>query len=63
MPFKNSNNQNQANEQSQWYVNNEDCSHPEHDPPQHMVLKPGTHVWICPGCGNEQKIIVLPASL
>ncbi len=34
------------------------CMHPEHNPPSHMVLQPGLHVWVCPGCGQEQQIVV-----
>ena len=32
------------------------CRNPEHDPPSHMVLAPGVHIWVCPGCGKEQVI-------
>ena len=29
------------------------CSHPEHDPPSHIVLEPGTYKHTCPSCGEE----------
>jgi len=28
------------------------CLHPEHNPPTHIVLKPGTYRYTCPGCGK-----------
>jgi hypothetical protein len=28
------------------------CHHPEHNPPGHIVLQPGTYVHTCPGCGQ-----------
>jgi hypothetical protein len=28
------------------------CSHPEHKPPMHIVLEPGTYKHTCPGCGK-----------
>jgi len=27
------------------------CVHPEHDPPNMIVLKPGTYTYKCPACG------------
>lgn len=27
------------------------CTHPEHGPPTHIVLEPGTWEHTCPGCG------------
>lgn len=45
-------------EQQTWEVWNNPCTHPEHNPPSHMVLPPGMHVWVCPGCGREQTIAV-----
>lgn len=32
------------------------CMHPEHNPPNMMVLPPGVHVWRCPACGQEVTI-------
>ncbi len=29
------------------------CGHPEHNPPNMMVLKPGICEHICPGCGKK----------
>ena len=29
------------------------CKNPEHNPPQHIFLKPGKYKWKCPECGNE----------
>lgn len=34
------------------------CSHPEHNPPMHIALRPGTYEWICPACGNKQIVVV-----
>lgn len=28
------------------------CLHPEHNPPGHMVFKPGKYEHTCPGCGR-----------
>ncbi len=28
------------------------CFHPQHNPPSHMVYKPGTYRYTCPGCGK-----------
>ena len=32
----------------------ETCLHPEHNPPMHIVLEPGTYEHICPGCGKKE---------
>lgn len=32
------------------------CRHPEHDPPGHIVLAPGTYMYTCPGCGQETTV-------
>lgn len=29
------------------------CLHPEHNPPSHIVLEPGTYEHTCPGCGYK----------
>jgi len=34
------------------------CRNPEHNPPGHICLEPGTYEHTCPGCGNVQKLIV-----
>lgn len=34
------------------------CSHREHNPPTNIVLRPGLHVWVCPGCGKEMRLNV-----
>lgn len=34
------------------------CTHPEHDPPSHIVLAPGTHVYECPNCKAKKTIVV-----
>ena len=36
------------------------CKDPEHNPPGHIVLEPGVHVWKCPSCGQEQRVVVRP---
>lgn len=35
------------------------CRHPEHEPPTHIVLRPGKHVYQCPSC-KEQQILNVP---
>jgi hypothetical protein len=34
------------------------CIHPEHEPPGHIVLKPGVHTYECPKCGQQRRIVV-----
>lgn len=34
------------------------CNSPEHNPPMHIVLKPGVWEWTCPKCGATQTIVV-----
>lgn len=34
------------------------CLHPEHNPPMHIVLGPGTYEWACPNCGRKQTVVV-----
>jgi hypothetical protein len=29
------------------------CMDPEHDPPKHMVYRPGTYEHTCPGCSRK----------
>lgn len=36
------------------------CTHPEHDPPKHMVYEPGTYEYICPACGKK-TVFEVPA--
>lgn len=35
------------------------CMCPEHNPPQWMVLEPGTYEWTCPWCGNKQYFTIM----
>lgn len=35
------------------------CQHPEHEPPMHIALEPGTYEYECPSCGHK-KIINVP---
>jgi len=30
----------------------EQCMHPEHNPPMHIYLEPGTYEHTCPACGK-----------
>jgi hypothetical protein len=39
------------------------CRHPEHDPPGHIVLKPGTYTYECPACGQRQTFRVTRPTL
>ena len=41
----------------------EQCKDPEHNPPSMIVLKPGTHTWECPSCGQESTFTVPDFSL
>jgi hypothetical protein len=34
------------------------CLHPEHNPPNMIVLSPGTYEHKCPGCGKKMSFIV-----
>jgi hypothetical protein len=34
------------------------CLNPQHNPPSHIVLSPGTHEYTCPGCGAKSIITV-----
>lgn len=34
------------------------CLHPEHDPPMHIVLKPGRYRYTCPACGDDRVVVV-----
>lgn len=32
---------------------NEICMNPEHKPPMHIYLTPGTYEHVCPSCGHK----------
>lgn len=34
------------------------CSHPEHNPPNAIVLEPGTYRHTCPGCKRATTFVV-----
>lgn len=34
------------------------CFHPEHNPPQYIVLPEGTHIYKCPSCCQETTIVI-----
>ena len=34
------------------------CIHPEHNPPMHIYLEPGTYKYICPACGEITEFTV-----
>lgn len=34
------------------------CRHPEHDPPEHIVLPPGFYEHECPACGRKIQFTV-----
>lgn len=36
------------------------CRDPQHDPPRSIVLEEGEHVWECPGCKQQQRLVVPP---
>ena len=37
---------------------NPPCLCPEHNPPQHICLDPGTYEYTCPSCGNAVIVTV-----
>ena len=39
------------------------CAHPEHNPPGHIVLDPGTYEYECPGCGRKITFVISPTFL
>lgn len=34
------------------------CNSPEHNPPMHIYLEPGTYEWTCPVCGAKRVFTV-----
>lgn len=34
------------------------CNNPEHNPPMHIYLEPGTYEYTCPGCGKKVTFTV-----
>ena len=34
------------------------CMSPEHNPPMHIVLEPGTYEYVCPACGQKTTFVV-----
>ena len=34
------------------------CMSPEHNPPMHIVLEPGTYGYVCPACGQQTTFVV-----
>lgn len=36
----------------------ETCTSPEHNPPMHMVYRPGHYEHTCPRCGHVQSFTV-----
>ncbi len=34
------------------------CRHPDHNPPSHMVLEDGIYEHTCAGCGHRQRFLV-----
>jgi len=38
--------------------NIKDCRHPEHNPPNMIVLSPGVYEHKCPHCGQLQRVII-----
>jgi len=41
---------------SEW--DNGPCTHPEHNPPSHMVFQPGRYEHTCPSCGKKTVFTV-----
>lgn len=44
------------------WVDTKPCLNKEHNPPMHIVLRPGTYRHTCPGCGRKQTFTV-PAKI
>jgi len=40
------------------YVGEKPCRHPEHNPPNMRVYKPGTYEHECPKCGSKIEFTV-----
>lgn len=51
MPFR------KIEESDQW-SHQKPCVHPEHEPPQYIVLEDGTYEYRCPACGQTRIIHV-----
>ena len=34
------------------------CSHPDHNPPSHMVFQPGSYEHVCSGCKRKMMFTV-----
>jgi len=34
------------------------CIHPEHNPPTHIVLRPGIYEYTCPACGKTIRFVI-----
>jgi hypothetical protein len=41
-----------------WQEGYQPCRHPEHNPPNMIVLEDGAWEYTCPGCGHRQIVIV-----
>ena len=39
------------------------CSHPDHNPPMHVVLSPGVWEYECPACGKTTITVSNPPTL
>lgn len=44
-------------EKKQW-AETQPCRNEAHKPPGMIVLPPGLHVWVCPGCGQESRVVI-----
>lgn len=42
------------------FPENQTCRHPEHNPPNMIVLEPGVYEHTCPACGKKQTFVVRP---
>lgn len=47
-----------ANDDICWPAKTPLCTHPEHNPPMHMVYIDGHYVYRCPGCSCRQEFTV-----
>lgn len=48
-----------VDDKESWIKKPEDtCRHPEHDPPNMIVLDPGAYEYTCPSCGKVTRFYV-----
>lgn len=46
-----------GDEDKKW-ITSKPCLSPEHNPPSHIVLQPGTYEYTCPSCGTTMRFTI-----